>query len=528
MNKTNYIEKSIRGMAWSSALLLSALLTGCGSGGGGGQDPILGAPGDIAPTVISVTPLRNAVNVPTNTPTITATFSEAMNAGTLTTSSFTLACPTGTPQTGAVTYSGTTATLTLTSNLPGSTICTATITTAAKDLTGNSLAAAYTWSFTTGIAPDILPPTVIAVTPVNGVCLDTDVTATFSEAMAPATINTSTFTLQVTGPPLVAVAGAVAYDTSSMMATFTPNSALLPTTNYTATITTSATDLAGNALVSNRVWTFTTGTLPCVPVIPPPTVGILGTASTFGVLSGTAGTTNTGILTIIDSALPASNADMSSTATNTSAVTGYHDSAGDIYTETGSNQGSVTNKIYTCTVSTTGPTAAGVNAASCAVATQARLDAQAAYIALSPAVLPGGMDPGAGQLGGLTLAPGVYKAAGGSFMITGSDLTLDAGGNANAVWVFQTASTLTVGAPAAPRSIILINGAQAKNIFWRVGTSATINGAGGGTMVGTILASSAVSFSTVGNVAIVTLDGRAVGLNASVTLTNTVINVPGP
>ena len=201
---------------------------------------------------------------------------------------------------------------------------------------------------------------------------------------------------------------------------------------------------------------------------------------------------------------------------------------GDIYTETGSNQGSVTNKIYTCTVSTTGPTAAGVNAASCAVATQARLDAQAAYIALSPAVLPGGMDPGAGQLGGLTLAPGVYKAAGGSFMITGSDLTLDAGGNANAVWVFQTASTLTVGAPGAPRSIILINGAQAKNIFWRVGTSATINGAGGGTMVGTILASSAVSFSTVGNVAIVTLDGRAVGLNASVTLTNTVINVPGP
>jgi hypothetical protein len=105
---------------------------------------------------------------------------------------------------------------------------------------------------------------------------------------------------------------------------------------------------------------------------------------------------------------------------------------------------------------------------------------------------------------------------------------LDAKGDANAVWVFQTASTLTVGAPGAPRSVILINGAQAKNIFWQVGTSATINGAGGGTMAGTIIASSAISFSTVGNVQKVVLNGRAVGLNASVTMTNTIINVPAP
>ena len=113
-------------------------------------------------------------------------------------------------------------------------------------------------------------------------------------------------------------------------------------------------------------------------------------------------------------------------------------------------------------------------------------------------------------------------------MITGSDLVLDGQGNANARWVFQMASTLTVGAPAAPRSVILINGAQAKNVFWRVGSSAIINAAGGGTFVGTVLASSSVAVSTVGNVAIVTVNGRLVGLNASVTLTNTVINVPAP
>lgn len=179
-------------------------------------------------------------------------------------------------------------------------------------------------------------------------------------------------------------------------------------------------------------------------------------------------------------------------------------------------------------MSTTGPTSAAVNPTSCIIATNARADAQTAFNNLSPASLPGGTDPNAGQLGGLTLAPGIYNAAGGSFLITGSDLTLDAQGDATAVWVFQTASTLTVGAPAAPRSIILVNGAQAKNVFWHVGSSATINQAGGGTMVGTIIADQAVSLSTVDNVSLVTLNGRAVGLNAAVTMTNTVVNVPAP
>jgi hypothetical protein len=113
-------------------------------------------------------------------------------------------------------------------------------------------------------------------------------------------------------------------------------------------------------------------------------------------------------------------------------------------------------------------------------------------------------------------------------MIQGGDLTLDAQGNANGTWVFQMATSLLVGGPGAafPQSVLLINGAQAKNVFWQVGSSATINAAGGGTMVGTIIASSAASFSTVGNTTITTLNGRALALNASVTLVDTVINVP--
>ena len=84
--------------------------------------------------------------------------------------------------------------------------------------------------------------------------------ATFSEAMNPATINVATFTL--TGPGGVGVTGAVTYVAAGSVATFTPAANLAYNTTYTATVTTGETDLAGNALTSNYVWTFTTATAP--------------------------------------------------------------------------------------------------------------------------------------------------------------------------------------------------------------------------------------------------------------------------
>jgi hypothetical protein len=176
-------------------------------------------------------------------------------------------------------------------------------------------------------------------------------------------------------------------------------------------------------------------------------------------------------------------------------------------------------KAPCCALEGTAPTGAAAQAAAAA--------ALAAYNDLSPPARPGALVIAA-NLGGLTLAPGVYTTASGAFLITGANLTLDAGGNANAVWVFQMASSLTVGEAAVPRSVILAGGAQPKNVFWQVGSSATINPSGGGTMVGTIIASAAVSFSTAGNAIVATLNGRAVGLNALVSMTNTVINVPAP
>jgi len=122
---------------------------------------------------------------------------------------------------------------------------------------------------------------------------------------------------------------------------------------------------------------------------------------------------------------------------------------------------------------------------------------------------------------------GVYKSAAESYAITLGDLTLDAKGDPNASWVFQMGTSLTVGTPSAHRNVVLVNGALAKNVFWQVGSAATINGVvGGGTMEGTIISQAGISVSTSGVAAVTTINGRLLALGASVTIVNTVINVP--
>lgn len=464
------------------------------------------------PVVTTTTNANGAINVPTNTK-VGATFSEGMDPLTINSTTFTVKQGSATVP-GTVTYSGLNAVFTPTSNLAPLTTYTATITTGAKDLAGNALASDFVWSFTTAAAPDTTAPTVTTTVPADlatNVAINSAVHATFSEAMDPLTISTSTFAV-------AGVTGVVAYDANSRIASFTPASNLAVSTTYTATITTGVSDLAGNQLAVNKVWSFTTAATPTV--IPPIN---LRTVSSFGNFGGTAGMTSTGTLTQI-------NGDIGTIATSTASVTGFHDTLGDIYTESPANKGFVNGTIFTCTNSTTGPTSAGANAVACAIATQARLDAQTAYQDLV-AMPVGGASPAPGaNLAGITLAPGVYVAPGGSFLIQGGNLTLDAQGDPNAVWVFQMAQTLTVGGPGAafPQSIILAGGAQAKNIFWQVGSFATINAAGGGTMAGTIISQAGASFSTAGNVSIVTLNGRVLSLGASVTLVDTVINVPAP
>ena len=232
----------------SAAIIMSLAVVACGGGGGGGDDESDNSSDTTAPTVTVVSPLDSATDIAIDS-VITATFSEAMNAGSVSASSFTL----DNGVTGTVAYADLTATFTPSADLDFSTTYTATITTAVTDLAGNALGANQQWSFTTAAEPDSTPPTVTAVSPLDtatDIAIDSTITATFSEAMNAGSVTASSFTLDN------GATGTVTYN--GLIATFTPSADLDFSTTYTATITTAVTDLAGNALVAQQQWSFTT------------------------------------------------------------------------------------------------------------------------------------------------------------------------------------------------------------------------------------------------------------------------------
>ncbi len=424
----------------------------------------------IVPTVSYTFPANGATDVAVNQA-VTATFSDPMNPSTITKRTFllkkgTLSIP------GTVTYTGNTATFTPASPLDQNAIYTATITSRVKNLFGNWLASDYVWSFTTGPAPDTTAPTVNSTFPANsavGVVVNQTVTATFSEPMNPSTIDASTFTLA--GPGATNVTGTVVYDAISHTATFVPGSALATNTIYTATITTGAKDLAGNGLADNVVWSFTTANVPAVAQASV----VLGTSSIFAVLAGST-VTSTGATTV--------NGDLG--VSPGTAVTGFL-------------PGIVNGMIH----------------AGDPLAAQAQLDLATAYNDAAGRTV--GAVTKAGNLGGQTLTPGLYKSTS-SLEISSGDLTLNAQGDTNAIFIFQMASTLTT---TAGRQVILSGGAKAANVYWQVGSSATL----GTTTVfkGTIMAYQSITLNTGA-----TLEGRALARIAAVTLEANIITTPAP
>ena len=448
-------------------LLIFAFVAGC-------SDPDkAGNPGLTPPTVTSVAPPNGAVGACPNT-IVTATFSKAMNPATINDTTFTLTGPGPTSVGGVVTYNAAnnTAIFTPSNTLALNTLYTATITTGAKDTFGNALATDFVWSFTTGATTCLNgPPTVTSVNPpdgANGTCPNTVVVATFSEAMNPSTINTTTFTLRAPGN--VAVAGTVTYDAPGHVATFTPTNPLALSTLYTATITTGAQDLFGNPLASNFVWTFTTSATACQGGPP------VGTACSFGILAGSTAT-NIGVATFVTG---------DSGVWPGSAITGF------------------TPSNYSGTIH-----------AADAIAQTAQGDLTVAYNYAAGAA--GGVVLSA-DIGGQTLPAGVYKttSAQPSLGITGN-LTLDGGGDPNAVWIFQIVSTLTTASTNS--QVILINGANAHNVFWQVGSSATLGTST--TFAGTIMAQSSVTLTTSA-----VLNGRALARTGAVSLDSNPVNVP--
>ena len=191
------------------------------------------------PTITSTTPGNGALDVDVDV-LITATFDQAMNASTIDETTFTVTQG-ATPVSGVVSYAGTTATFTPTVNLAAAGLVTATITTGVTDLGGTPMAADFTWTFDTGSAP-----TVISTNPANaahGVAIDRAVGATFSVPMDPLTIDGTTFTVMQGANP---IDGAVTYVGTT--ATFTPVQSYPLNAVLTATITTGAEDMNGDAL----------------------------------------------------------------------------------------------------------------------------------------------------------------------------------------------------------------------------------------------------------------------------------------
>ncbi|HAG15492.1 MAG TPA: hypothetical protein DCG69_03075, partial [Bacteroidales bacterium] len=238
------------------AMLFFALFFGCK------KDTFIEVSG-VCPEVILTSPVDGATSVVLNK-IITATFNEVMNAATITQASFIVMQGTAlketatTPVLGIVTYTGTTASFTPSSPLTPNTNYYGTIITTVKDLNGNALQEDYEWAFSTSTIPAVT--SVIPLNLATNVLLNQAISFIFSEPMDAATITAaSTFTLKQ-GTNLIA--GSVLY--SGTTGTFTPSSNLLPNTLYTATISTAAKNLAGNAIPSNYVWTFTTSTIPTV------------------------------------------------------------------------------------------------------------------------------------------------------------------------------------------------------------------------------------------------------------------------
>jgi hypothetical protein len=291
-------------------------------------------------------------------------------------------------------------------------------------------------------------PTVISASPGNwatdvptsintreNVVTGTGVTATFSQRMDPATVNSLTFTVkETTGDD---VAGTVAMNAAHTEATFTPSSASLnPNTGYTATITTAARNAGGVAMAHPITWSFTTN---AVRLTGQKAVN-LGGAGVFAIL------TKSGITDVFASTVVGD--------VGTSPITG----AAIHLTCT-----EVTGTIYS--VNAAGPLPCRVTDPS--LLTTAVSNMQTAYTDAAGRTNPNFLNLGAGQIGGLTLAPGLYKWT--TSVLISTNVTLS--GGSNAVWIFQISGKLT---QANATKMILAGGALPKNIFWQTSDAVSI------------------------------------------------------
>jgi len=390
-----------------------------------------------APTVTSMAPADAATDVAINS-NITATFYETMDPATMTATSVTLKQG-ATAVAGSISYSGNTVTFNPTANLAYDTEYTATITVLATDEAGNALEENKVWSFTTGQILDFSAPTVSSTIPVNaatGVAINSNIRASFSEAMNHATIIATNVTLKRGS---TVVGGTVTYDIPNHVAIFAPAENLVSGTEYTATIMAAVSDLAGNTLATNKVWSFTTAASGSGPA-----PVSLGTAGNFALLAKTE-----------ISSVPASiiTGDVGISPAAETYITGFSQTDATGY----ATSPQVTGFIYAADMTPPTPT----------TMTTAISDMETAYTDAAGRTTPDHTNMGAGEIGGSTLASGLYNW--GSSVTASSDFTIN--GAANDVWIFQISGDLSISSAV---NVTLSGGAQAKNIFWQVAGTVTL------------------------------------------------------
>jgi hypothetical protein len=327
--------------------------------------------------------------------------------------------------------------------------------------------------------PNPTGPTVSSTNPANnatGVSRNNAITILFSEAMNPTTINSSTVIVK---QGTTVIPGTLTY--SGMTAVFKPTDNLLAMTVYTVTITTGAKTVAGNSISSNVVTTFTTGT-----TVSTLAAVDLGSAINYVILAKSA--INNSPTSAVTGALGLSPA-------ATSYITGLA-----LVNATGyATSSQVTGQIFAADMAA--PT--GINL------TTAVSDMQTAYTNAAGRTLPDFVELGTGNIGGKTLAPGLYKWT--SAVTAPTSLTIS--GSATDVWIFQISGNLNFSSAV---NITLAGGAQAENIFWQVAGTVTV-----GTTAhveGIFMSMTAITFQTGSSI-----NGRALAQTAVVLAGTTVV-----
>ena len=200
-----------------------------------------------APTVLFTNPANSAINVSLNTA-LSVTFSESIDPATITSQTVFLRQDGGAVVSGSLQIVGTTVTFQPAADLAANTAYTGTITTGVEDLAGNSLAADYTWSFTTTSEVDVTPPQVLSVSPADGaqqVPLDAVIVVNYSEPITPFEFGL------LDGRPVT-----VSFNSDYTTVTLTPTAGLNPGVSYTASV--QSRDAAGNQMPVPFVWSFST------------------------------------------------------------------------------------------------------------------------------------------------------------------------------------------------------------------------------------------------------------------------------